>query len=68
VPGQELAVFSGEDVVRHCGYGESRSKLGAESEHEGRLPGAYGSGEISTYPYSHTYTFLHCERGPFAWL
>jgi hypothetical protein len=47
VLGQELAVFAGEDVVCHGGYGESGSKVFAEREHKSRLSRSYRSEGVS---------------------
>jgi hypothetical protein len=43
VLGQELAIFSCEDVVGHCRNTEACTKLLAQSKHQSGFPGAYRS-------------------------
>jgi hypothetical protein len=47
VPGQELAIFAGEDVVGHCCYREASSEVFAQGKHERCLAGTNGSGQVS---------------------
>ena len=47
VLGQELGVFSREDVVGYCSYGEAGSQVFAEGQHKGCLAGADRSDVVS---------------------
>jgi hypothetical protein len=63
VPGEKLAVFSCEDVVRHGCYGESCAKVFAKCEHKSCLSRANGSGMSA-----HIHYYLRCKLSTMLWL